>query len=292
MSKSKPAVDEEERNEDPQRRPASRRSSSRSVARLEVMPRIDPDRERGEDRLEPELAGDAGDHRDQGEVAADADLGAGSLAAAASRLGDALRMRARRREGEQEQPGRGPRTAHRWKISVPAPGALAGVEEGEQDHRPELGYRRRRDHLLAPHRCRSRRAFLSGTMMMLQRGGDEDDRHQERRLDQADRVEGRGRRRTRARSEMREPAPSDEPRSAPRSRSTWISRPARNSRQARPTSRTPATGGVDDAIVEPRAADDDPADELEHDRRDEDPGASARINGARKAITATMTKLV
>ena len=57
---------------------ASRRSSWRS-SWLEVMPRMTPDRERGEDRLEAELAGDAGHHRDQGEVAADADLGAGSL---------------------------------------------------------------------------------------------------------------------------------------------------------------------------------------------------------------------
>ena len=40
-----------------------------------------PDGERGEDRLEPELGGHARDHRNQGEVAPDADLGAGPLEA-------------------------------------------------------------------------------------------------------------------------------------------------------------------------------------------------------------------
>ena len=92
-------------------------------------------------------------------------------------------------------------------------------------------------------------------------------------------------------NEIAKPA-SEVVRSAPRSRSTWISRPARNSRQARPTVENTSTGSVDDAIPIPCGPTMIPPTSSSTIAGTMITGARPRISGARNAITATMMKLV
>ena len=136
--------------------------------------------ERAEDGLQPELRGQEDEDREQQECTADADLG-GCVLQAQQRLGHlhgALQTENREtcsddedEEGDQQRQLR------------PEPARLTREEEGEQDDRPDLGDRGARDDDLAE--CgRGLAGVLEDRQDHAEPGRREDDRHQQRRLDE------------------------------------------------------------------------------------------------------------
>ena len=153
--------------------------------------------------------------------------------------------------------------------------ALAGVEEREQDHGAELGDRGCRDHLLTP--------VAVGLVRVLQRHdddaerrGDEDDRDQEGRLDQPDGVQHEGR------AESEHEGDREACKRGPKQRATEpidLDLPAGKEQKAREAhGREDLDGRRRGGDAEPVRTDDDPADQLQHDRRYED----LRHEGARE----------
>ena len=227
-----------------------------------VQERQQPARGEGaEDDLEAQALGerDEGDHQDHRRP--DADLGARVLEPQEVVLHPARVLRPAYDEERDSQQG----DEHRQQDRGGARAALAGEEERQQDHSAEVRDRGGGEHELAELRLQLAEILEHGDDHP-ERGGAEDDRHQERRLDEPGRLEEE--RDRDGDRERHHPARERQPQE-PAAQAAEVDLEAGEEEQHRQAHHGQHRDRVVDLHpAEHRWPDDDPGDDLEHDRRE------------------------
>ena len=252
----------------------SSRSTSESIAPARNAPRM---------TSRPSASASAANADEQHERAADADLRGRVLQA--QEVGADARASARRRAATTSTTAASANSAPS-SSSVDADPALAGEEQRQQDDRAEVGDRRGGDDQLP-----ERASEISPASLSTGTSTPSDVAH--RMIATSSGVstsppacERRARRRRAIANESDEAEPRRAAATGRAAASKSISRPARKSRNASPISATPRRL-VDLDQAEHRRADDDPRDDLQHDRRQPYAREEAEQRAARANATAT-----
>jgi hypothetical protein len=219
-----------------------------------------PGQEGSENHLEPEPLGQSDESDQEEEGAADADLRRGVLETRQHRGQPPPVLDAEKSEQERD---RDQEEADQEQDLRRRAGGLAREEEGEQDHGAEVGDRGGGDDELA-----EVRPELVGVLEHrdddAERGRHEDDRDEQRRVDLARRVEGDANHDGDAEREREAPADQPEPTAAKLLEFDLESSQEEQEREADQREHPDRLVDLDPA--EPRRADRDAGNELEHDR--------------------------